>query len=166
MRQRRRLGLHWGVKASFMDYIAAMPDSQASAVDGATATDGNVIVFEPASPSPPRPEDADLLLAFRGHVRFSGHSGLLFVRITDPWITVRGGEAVLTILDPHMPKEKPRLPLARLTLEQRAAPDDIRIWISKDVHLMEEGMALFNEVYPAGEQMEPLAVFLPGSTQD
>ena len=67
----RQLGLHWGIKGSFMDYIAAISDSQALATDGATPTAGNVLVFEPAPPPPPEPEDADLMLAFRGGVRFS-----------------------------------------------------------------------------------------------
>jgi len=160
----RQLGLHWGIKGSFMDYIAAISDGQALATDGATPTAGNVLVFEPAPPPPPEPEDADLMLAFRGGVRFSGHSGLLFVRIIDPWISVHGRDAVLTVRDPNKPDSRPRLPLARFTLEPRPASGDIRIWVSKIVELAEEGTALFNDVYPAGEAMEPLAVFVRGST--
>lgn len=165
MSQKRLIGLHWGVKGSFMDYIAAMSDSRATAVDGATPTSSNVLVFEPAIQPPPKPEDADLLLSFRGDVRFSGHGGLLFVRIADPWIAVHRGRGVLTVLDPHQPDEKPRLPLARLTLEPQPESDGIQIWLGQDVRLTEEGTGLFNDVYPAGETLEPLAVFLPPPTE-
>lgn len=161
MSQQRLVGLHWGIKASFMDYIASMPDSRASAVDGATPSAGNLLVWEPAGLPAPEPDDADLLLAFRGEVRLSGHGGLLSVRVADPWITTRGGETVLTILDPSRADPARRLPLARLTLETRPASGSLRIWMSKDVRLAEEGTALFNDVYPPGEQMEPLAIFLP-----
>lgn len=161
MSQNRLLGLHWGIKGSFMDYIAAMPDSRATAIDGATPTSSDVLVFEPAIPTPPKPEDADLVLGFRGDVRFSGHAGLLFVRIADPWITVRRGRGVLTILDPYQPDTTPRLPLAHLTLVPQPAPDGMRIWLGQDVRLTKEGTGLFNDVYPAGEPMEPLAVFFP-----
>lgn len=165
MSQQRLVGLHWGIKASFMNYMAAMPDSQASAVGGATPTAGNLLVWEPAG-SPPSKPNTDLVLAFRGDVRFTGHGGLLSVRLADPCITTRGGEAVLTVLDPSRADPARRLRLACLTLETRPASGRLRIWLSKDVRLAEEGTALFNDVYPAGEQMEPLAIFLPTAPDD
>ena len=126
MSQRRMPGLHWGIKGSFMDYIASMPDSQASASDGATPAAGNLLVWEPAGSPVPEPSDANFLLAFQGDVRLSGHGGLLSVRVADPWISTRGRETVLTIHDPSRADPRRRLPLARLTLETRrvdAVPD-------------------------------------------
>jgi hypothetical protein len=37
-------------------------------------------------------------------------------------------------------------------------------WLSTDVRLIREGTAVFNDVYPADEPFEPLAVFLPKDT--
>lgn len=161
----RLLGLHWGIKASFLEYIGRMSDGRGTVTNGATPTEGNVMVFEPAEvPTPPEAADADLFLAFRGDVRFAGHFGMLYVRIADPWLTVRGREAVLTVLDPFKPDLDPRLPLIRFTLDERPTDEDLRIWLSTDVRLTEEGTGLFNDVYQAGEPFEPLAIFLPALT--
>jgi hypothetical protein len=163
MSRERLLGLHWAIKASFLGYIGRMADGRATATDGATPTEGNIMVFEPATvPVPSEAADADLFFAFRGDIRFAGHFGMLFVRIADPWIAVHGDRGVMWVLDPYKPDEKPRVPLVRFTLESRPTADDLQIWLSTDVQLTAEGTALFNDVYQAGEAFEPLAIFLAG----
>lgn len=162
MTHERLMGLHWGIKSSFLQYIARMTDGRATVTDGATPTEGNVMVFEPADTlCPPEHADADLFLPFRGDIRFAGHFGLLFVRLADPWVIVRGDRATMTVLDPYKPDEKPRLVLSHLVLEARPTAEDLDIWLSTDVRLAAEGTDLFNDVYQAGEPFEPLAIFLP-----
>lgn len=162
-----RPGLHWGIKTSFLEYIARMPDGRASVTDGAVFLDGSVAAFEPD----PRVGPGDGLdaeppfWAFRGDVRFAGHHGMLYVRIADPWISVRNGRGELTVLDPDDPATQPRLPLARFTLEQHHLPGDLHAWLARDVHLTEQGTGLFNDVYAAGEPFEPLAIFLPSTVK-
>src|ERR1035437_5545925 len=75
------LGLHWGIKKSFLDYVARMPDGRGIFRDGATLADGSIAVFEPdVEAEHPEAADADLFLAFHGDVHFSGHFGMLNVR--------------------------------------------------------------------------------------
>lgn len=162
MSEDRLPGLHWGIKASFLEYIARMSDGRGTVTDGATVTEGNVMVFEPAPQVVAPPSiDADRFHAFRGDVRFAGHFGMLFVRIADPWITVRGDEAEMTVLDPFKPDEEPRLPLVHFTLHKQALDEDLDAWLSTDVRLSDKGTGLFNDVYQPGELFDPLAVFLP-----
>jgi hypothetical protein len=165
MSRDRLMGLHWGIKGSFMDYIGRMADGRATVTDGATPTEGNVMVFEPAGVAPPPADaDADLFLSFRGDIRFAGHFGLLFVRLADPQVVVRHGRGVMTVLDPSRTDGVTRLPLVHFSLEERPTHEDLRIWLSTDVRLTHEGTAVFNDVYPADEPFEPLAVFLPKDT--
>lgn len=162
MTEGRLLGLHWGIKSSFLGYVARMPDGRASFTDGATATEGNITVFDhDPSTEQPSPEGPDSFFAFRGDVRFGGHAGMMFVRIADPWITVVGDRAQMTVLDPQDRDAGSRLPLVNLTLEPRSTDEPIRIWLATDVALTPEGVGLFNDVYPAGEPLAPLAIFLP-----
>lgn len=158
-------GLHWGIKASFLEYIARMSDGRGSVSDGATALDGNITAFEPAPDvRGPDLDDLEQFWAFRGDVRFAGHFGMLYVRIADPWVTVRAGRAELTVLDPYEPDEHPRLPLVRFTLERQNVPGSLDTWLATDVHLTQEGTGLFNDVYQTGELFEPLAIFWPAHT--
>lgn len=162
MGDERPIGLHWGIKASFLEYIGRMSDGRGTVTDGATPTDGNIMVFEPdMSVVPTDPSRMQLFQAFRGDVRFAGHYGMLYVRIADPWVSVTDGVGTLTVLDPYKPDDEPRLPLVRFTLEQQHIDEDMLVWLSTDVHLTEEGTGLFNDVYQPGEPFEPLAIFLP-----
>lgn len=160
------LGLHWGIKTSFLEYISRMPDGRASITDGATFLEGNVAAFEPLpSAEPADPSTGERTWAFRGDVRFAGHHGMLFVRIADPRVTVRNGQGELTVLDPEDPDTRPRLPLVRFTLVEQDLDADLDAWLATDVALTPEGTGLFNDVYEAGELFEPLAIFLPSTAQ-
>ncbi|GAA4743426.1 hypothetical protein GCM10023350_30160 [Nocardioides endophyticus] len=161
-----RPGLHWGIKTSFLEYISRMPDGRASITDGATFLEGNVAAFEPLPDAVPADASpGERTWAFRGDVRFAGHHGMLYVRIADPRVTVREGRAVLTVLDPEEPDTRPRLPLVQFTLVQQDLDADLDAWLATDVALTPEGTGLFNDVYEAGEMFEPLAIFLPTTTQ-
>lgn len=157
-------GLHWGIKASFLEYIAGMSDGRGTVSDGATPMDGNIMVFE-HSPGVERPASlaADRFLAFRGDVRFAGHSGMLFVRIADPWVAITGDQAEMTVLDPYKPDEDPRLPLVRFTLTPQESRGDLEILWAPEVRLTVEGTALFNDVYQPGELFEPIGIVLPST---
>lgn len=157
-------GLHWGIKASFLEYVARMPDGRGTVSDGATPIDGNIMVFEMATAvEPPAPQTADRLLSFRGDVRFGGHMGMLFVRIADPWIAITAHQAEMTVLDPFQPDEDLRLPLVRFTLTPTRAAEDVEVLYAAEVRLTVEGTRLFNDVYPTGELFEPLRIVLPAA---
>lgn len=143
--------LRWTVRASFLRYVAGLPDGRASATDGARITQSDpqefVYVTDPEHSS-------DDVLAFRGDVRLSGHRGLLFVRVANPRIHLDGVQARLTVDDPMTEDGTgPRLTLVSLAIEKRR--DD---WWGTDVRLTADGVAFFNSVYPADEPFDPLSV--------
>lgn len=143
--------LRWTVRASFLRYVAGLPDGRASATDGAriTQSDPQELVFV-ADPEHGR----DDVLAFRGDVRLSGHSGLLFVRLANPRIHLDGDRARLTVDDPMTEDGTgPRLTLVSLAVEKQG--DD---WRGTDVKLTADGVAFFNNVYPADDPFDPLSI--------
>jgi hypothetical protein len=153
-------GLRWGLKASFIDYVRRMPDGKGSVGDGAVPVgDGELFYEYDAAAS-----TAGEVLAFRGDVRFSGHFGMLFVRVAHPRIELDGSTATLTIADPEARPDAPRVPLVTGTLRHLDSQGEVEVWGSDDVVLTAAGVELFNEVYAEGEPFEPLVVQLPVTT--
>lgn len=144
--------LRWSIRASFLRYVAALPDARASVSEGAQLTqdDPQLVVY---------PVDAEAstpaVLAFRGDLRLSGHGGLLFVRLAGPRIELGAdGSAVLSVDDPSTEDGSgPRLPLVTLTMTRTDAG-----WAGSDVALTPEGVPVFNHVYEVGAPFDQLEV--------
>ena len=156
-------GLRWGIKGSFLEYLQRMPDGKGWLGDGAVAVRTNEILFPPEQSGwRPSPDGVpDRFWAFRGDVRFSGHFGMLFVRVAFPVLTLRGELAELTVAPLEDTKGAERLTLVTLRLAQQPSPQGIEIWRGTDVRLSGTGAGLFNDVYPPGEEFEPLTVTVP-----
>lgn len=155
-------GLRWGLKRSFIDYVRRMPDGRGTVGDGAIPVGPGDLFYEhDAARSTERVSGGPWVLAFRGDVRFSGHYGMLFVRVAHPWLEMDGGAGVLTIEDPGARDGAPRVRLATATLRRLGDRDGTELWGSDDVALTAEGVELFNDVYAEGEPFEPLLVQLP-----
>lgn len=148
-------GLHWGIKASFLDYVMRMPDGRGWLAEGAAPSDSGVFVFEPDGPDFDRRDGEVRTLRFRGDVRFSAHAGLMFVRIADPWVTVTATSAELSVLDPSGESSTSRIVLAELELGLPQPPAILR---AEHVRLVQKATVHFNDVYPAGEELDPLTV--------
>ncbi|BCB89801.1 HtaA domain-containing protein [Phytohabitans suffuscus] len=157
-------GLRWGIKTSFIEYLRRMPGSRGSVGDGAVPVGSHEIffAFDPTVRPPAGPDQ--LAWAFRGDVRFTGHYGMLFVRVASPWVVVSAGSAVLTIAPPREPEDAPRVPLVTATLEPAGRRAGTEAWVSTSVSLTGAGAALFNDVYPEGEPFEPLTLQVPESS--
>jgi hypothetical protein len=153
-------GLLWGIKRSFVAYVRRMPDGQGSIHDGAVPLGEDVILF-PATEGMRATSTESDTFAFRGDVRFRGHGGMLFVRVAEPVITVRGDRAELSIADPYDRADADRVPLVTLQLAEGPAPEGARVWLGSDVRLTEAGAVLFDDVYQPGEAFEQLSVILP-----
>ncbi|GAA1948305.1 hypothetical protein GCM10009798_04340 [Nocardioides panacihumi] len=152
-------GLRWGIKASFLDYVRRMPDGQGSVGDGAVPVGSGELFYEyDADGSSPD------VWSFRGDVRFSGHYGMLFVRVAHPTIELVGDRAVLTIEDPQARDGAPRVPLVTGTLQRVADQAPTVVWGSDNVTLTAAGVELFNDVYAEGEAFEPFVVQLPAGS--
>ncbi|GAA1948066.1 hypothetical protein GCM10009798_04020 [Nocardioides panacihumi] len=141
-------GLAWAVRASFLAYVAGLPDGRASVSGGATLTfdDPQRVIFAPD------PEHTTAVeLAYRGDLRLAGHGGLLFVRLANPRLRLDGDRAVLSVDDPRSEDGSgPRLDLVRLRLDEDGS--------GRDVRLLAAGVPLFNHVYAEGEPFDDLAV--------
>jgi hypothetical protein len=123
----------------------------------------NEVVFPPvqAGIRPAANGATDRFWAFGGDVRFTGHFGMLFVRIALPVLTLRDGRAELTVAGQSEEEAAERVSLVTLHLEAEPAPEGVEMWSGTDVRLTEAGAALFNDVYPAGEAFEPFTLTLP-----
>ncbi|PHV66152.1 HtaA domain-containing protein [Williamsia muralis] len=147
------LGLRWPIKRTFVNYVRGMTDGKGSATHGASVTGSMEFLYE----NDPGFSSTDEW-RFRGDVRFAGHSGLLFVKIADPRITVVGADGVaeLTVVDPY--GSDTRLKLATLRVSPQHRPDGIQMWTGTDVRLSAEGVGLFNDVYQPGEEFDSLEI--------
>ena len=161
-------GLRWGIKTSFIAYVQRMPDGRAWVGEGAVPVSENEFVFPPveAGTRPAGNGATDRFWAFGGDIRFTGHFGMLFVRIAFPVLTLRDGRAELTVAGQSEEEPAERVPLVTLRLEAEPAPEGIEMWSGTDVRLTEAGAALFNDVYQAGEAFEPLMLTLPVLDRD
>lgn len=152
-----RPGLSWGVKRSFARYIDAMPDGRRGAGHGATETEHGLYFFELDDASDYDPVSGEGVIKYRGDVRYAGHGGMLFVMIVDPWIEFTGSAAVLSVLDAeHWPRREHRIQLATLALEETASQQLPEGWAHLTARLTPQGSAVFNDVYPVGEILEPV----------
>ena len=150
------LGLSWGIKRSFIDYIGSLPDGSVSAADGATVLESGLFCFAAAA------SDYDAargtgVLRFLGDVRLSGHHGMLLVRLLDPWITFSGGSGVLSISTGDGGGQD----RTTVGFVRAAAPVHVEgslVWEHADVVISPEGSELFDGQYAAGQPMDPLFI--------
>ncbi len=154
-------GLLWGIKSSFVTYIARMPDGQGSLSDGATTHESDKLeCFFP--PLDRETAQAEQTWSFRGDVRFSGHANMLFVRIAHPRLEARGDRTVLTIAPGLPPMRPPGSSWRRCGSNVVRATPDVDVWHGTEVLLTEAGADIFNNVYaPGGEPLEQFTMHVP-----
>jgi hypothetical protein len=154
------LGLSWGIKRSFVDYIASLPDGSVSATDGATVSGTTLFCFSPET------SDYDVargtgVLRFRGDVRLAGHHGMLLVRLLDPWVTFSSGSGVLTISTGDDGGQD-RTAVGFLSPSKPRGAGGFLVWDHVDVVVSPDGSDLFDGQYAAGQPMDPLGIRVPG----
>ena len=106
-----RVGMEWGIKRSFIRYVAYLPDGNHVTEDGAYLNDASIFTFPNFVVAEP-----DIgVIRFQGTVKVGGHGGLLGVLLSDPWVHLSGDEGVLSVIDPgEWPSRSHRLVLADL----------------------------------------------------
>ncbi len=155
-------GLTWGLKRSFVRYLSFLPDGGHSEADGASLVHGNFFHFEPAEGSSYDPATRTGTLRFRGDVRLTGHHGMLFVMIADPWVEVRDGVGVLSVVDHRQwPDRSHRLVLATLEVAAPARAGAAWVWPETAAALAADAQWLFNDQYAPGEELDPIFMVLP-----
>ena len=150
------LGLSWGIKRSFIDYIAGLPDGSVSATAGATVSGSSLFCFSPDR-SDYDPALGTGVLRFRGDVRLAGHHGMLLVRLLDPWITFTTGSGVLSISTGDGGGQD-RTAVGFLSFAKPRHADGSLVWEHVDVVISPEGSELFDGQYAAGQPMDPLFI--------
>ncbi|MEC5190880.1 MULTISPECIES: HtaA domain-containing protein [unclassified Arthrobacter] len=154
------LGLSWGIKRSFVDYITSLPDGSVSATDGATVSDCSLFSFSPEASDYDFARGAGVL-RFRGDVRLAGHHGMLLVRLLDPWITFTGGSGVLSISTGGGGRHD-RATVGFLAPSVPRVDAGSWVWDNVDVVVSPEGSELFDGQYAAGQPMDPLFIRVAG----
>lgn len=169
-------GLCWGVKPSFIAYVSRMPDGRAYLGKGVALNAREELLFEldeeAASTAPDGavsdgavPGTADHIFAFRGEVLFRAHMGMLTVLLSRLRIALSGQQGELTVADPEHDDGR-RLRLVTCTVGDPAVIGGVKRWDAADVRLTAEGVALFGDVYPAGEPFAPLMITIPDVAAD
>lgn len=142
-------GMRWGVKSSFVSYVARMPDGAMSVTGGAASTDdGYVFPVRDATDFDARTGSGTL--RFEGDLRFRAHAGMLQVRLADPEVETTGNGAWLTVLD----AAGERIPLCHLGTPHPADGGGIEIPTALTV----QGVPYFNDVYPEGTSLDPIVI--------
>jgi Htaa len=153
-------GLSWGIKRSFIEYINGLPDASVTAADGAAVEETGRFRFTPAL-SEYDVESGTGILRFRGDLRLSGHHGMMFVRLLDPWIAITGGQGILSIST----GEDAGLDRTAVAVLHTGTPtresDGSLTWTRVEVAITDEGSELFDGQYAAGQPLDPLSVRVP-----
>jgi len=129
--------------------------------DGAVATADRQVVFAPQSREQPISGEWGVHLGFRGTVTFKAHLGALFVRLSDPWVSISDGHGELSVVNPRKKEAGSRLRLATFEIDSHLIADGFEHWAASNVRLAPDSCELFNEVYPAGTLLEPLIIIVP-----
>lgn len=147
-------GLAWGVKSSFVRYVSSMGGAE-ELEDGAVLTRDGEYYFGLADQTGFDPEARLGVLQFRGTVHFSGHAGLLDVRIVDPRITMTSEGAVMSVETGAGPAS--RIDLVALVPGDPVQIGEVLLWRGVPTWLASAATPLFNDAYRPGEMLDPLS---------
>jgi hypothetical protein len=155
-------GLTWGVKASFVGYVAGLPDGQILAGRGAQVLGPRHFNFEPDDDAAAGSGPA---LRFRGRLLMTGHGGMMYIELQDPWIEFadNGSAWLSAVFDDGAGADKCRRTLADLELDGPRLSEHGRQWAAMNVRLQGDAVHLFNGQYPAGQELDPLFALLPNA---
>lgn len=151
------MGLTWGIKRSFVDYIKELPDGTVAVSAGATMSEAGRFSF-PAAGSDYDVFTGTGVLRFRGDVRLAGHHGMLLVRLLDPWVEFSGGRGILSI---STGAGQDRAELGFLQASAPRALAGFLVWEQAEVLNSPDGAELFDGQYAAGQPMDVLSIRVP-----
>jgi hypothetical protein len=150
--------LTWGVKQSFRNYVQSV-GGVIEVGGGAEVTADGEFGFA-AGPDSSLGLNGDGKLegrgVFLGHVRFTGHGGMLSVFLADPVLELSGVMASLTI-DDHDKKPR-RLEIAKLDLKGMTSGE-----IAIPAALSIDGIQVLGDHYPLKTALDPVRLSLSGA---
>ncbi len=150
--------LNWGVKASFREYVTGPIAHGSVSVSAGAGVAGGGYWFPQSSAG--LTADA-AVIGYRGTVIFSGHSGALTLRISDPTVRITSSSAgVLSVVVGGSRVDFATLDLAAATVTTDAT--GARTYSAAPATLTAAGAANFAGFYPAGTALDPVT-FTVGS---
>lgn len=152
------VGLVWGVKASFLNYLAHTGDATTTVIGAAAPTASGKFYFAPEAAPPVDTTKETVTLKFLGGVQFFAHFGLLRVDIQDPWVTFSATGSSLSIAHPEPMKAAARIPLLSLETTAPTVRSGVAMWTAVPTRLTAEGKFIFGDFYPADESFDPLTI--------
>lgn len=137
------VALRWGVKESFLRYLARTPGSDVRVSDGARY-DPEFNEFEFPAATTPRTES---FITFAGEVTFVAHAGVLRLRLAKPALDLGHTPAQLTFV---VTTDAWRTPVAEVSWPPAAQRPDT---LTLDARLAPEAVELFDGVYVSGTSL-------------
>ena len=153
-------GLLWSIKRSFLMYIARLNSGYISAEGGASNYKGSFLFEYPSDASRQDPN----VLNFRGGVQFTGHHGMLSLKISDPMIKEENGKFTLFVKS-NLNPDKNRA-FVNFTMTELAPKDGFYAFRGEDVRLHESALDLFDNMYEADEQFEDFVLCIPQTARE
>lgn len=148
-----QVALHWGVRESFVRYVATMPGGEVSVGGGATMSPRNDFVFPLVDDDQFDWSAANGVLRFGGDLRMVGHHGMLQVTIAHPVLELADGLGRLLIASPTQEDGV----FAIVDVQERPSEDGgVRLFSTA---LVPGAVPFFNDVYPAGLDFADLRLF-------
>ncbi|MGK6310260.1 HtaA domain-containing protein [Variovorax sp. DT-64] len=145
------VGLEWGFKESFRDYLARMRGT-VEVIEPAE-TVGNSFFFPFAGRSK---MGSALVLRFGGEVGFTGHGGLLRLRLAHPMLVFDQRSVCFAVTHPQ--NDGGLVVIAHLVPGVAAGPIPAT--------LSQAGSDLLMGTYPEGTELDPILLRLPNLSKD
>jgi hypothetical protein len=151
--------LCWGVKVTFLQYLARTPGTRVSVGGGAGYLETDEFAFPAARYVDADPELRRGIVQFEGDILVVGHGGLMSVGLAEPWIELNGSRATLSFAHLGPPAGTPaRFAMAELEWNVAEGGGDSSGWRTAAARLLPTGGPVFNDVYAPGEPMAPVRV--------
>lgn len=149
--------LLWGIKRSFLRYLAHQPSSRASVGGGAASTTDHRFLFPASGAVDSLSPTSAGILRFEGDVRLTAYGGMLDLVVAEPWIEIDAISTRLSVVAYDADRNTlVRTVVADLT-EQESEQDGSRSrhW---EARLSATGAPVFGDVYVVGEMLDSAAV--------
>jgi hypothetical protein len=149
-----RSGLVWGVRRSFVEYVARAGGSvEVTRGAGTIPTGEYYFGLSDASDFDVRPLLGEL--RFSGSVTMSAHAGLMRFAIADPVVTFGPDGALLRSTGRG---ETDPAALVRLEPGHPHLTQGVLVWEALPTMLDAAATSTFNDVYPAGAPFDPVSI--------
>lgn len=146
--------LSWGVKATFRQYVTAIPDGRETVSEGAFV-EGEAFSF-------PLHLATEGEYRFQGRVDLTGYNGLLAVQVQNPWLHISSESWWLTVVDPAYRGDLDRR-IRFCTLGELLRDPAGGETIVLPAHLDPAATRIFDDVYVPGTRLDDIMLVLPTS---